>query len=79
MMIKSGYQEGLYYQQGFPAPTEALEEQLRALLRENHGVGILGGSYSYGATVDLFNGVINLVLLAVFNGISRRVSEISLW
>ena len=41
--------------------------------------GILGGSYSYGATVDLFNGVINLVLLAVFNGISRRVSEISLW
>ena len=48
MMIKSGYQEGLYYQQGFPAPTEALEEQLRALLRENHGVGILGGSYENG-------------------------------
>lgn len=48
MMIKSGYQEGLYYRQGFPAPTEALEEQLRALLRENHGVGILGGSYENG-------------------------------
>ena len=47
MMIKSGYQEGLYYQSGSPAPTDALEEQLR-LLRKNHGVGILGGSYAPG-------------------------------
>ena len=48
MMIKSGYQEGLYYQSGSLIPTDALEEQLRLLLRKNHGVGILGGSYGAG-------------------------------
>ena len=41
--------------------------------------GLLGGQYSYGAAVDLFNAAINLSLLFVFNAISRRVSEISLW
>ena len=40
---------------------------------------MLRGRYSYGATLEVCIGVINLVLLAVFNGISRRVSEISLW
>lgn len=48
MMIKSGYQEGLYYHGGSPAPTDELEEQLRLLLRKNHGVGILGGTYAPG-------------------------------
>lgn len=41
--------------------------------------GMLGGNYSYSAAVDLFNNVINILILVVFNGISRRVSNISLW
>lgn len=41
--------------------------------------GMLGGNYSYGAAVDLFNNVVNIVILVVFNGISRKVSNISLW
>lgn len=44
-MIESGYKEGLYYAEelgGFPEETE---KQIRELLSENHGVGIIGGYY----------------------------------
>lgn len=41
--------------------------------------GMLGGNYSYSAAVDLFNNVVNVIILIVFNNISCRVSDISLW
>lgn len=41
--------------------------------------GIEGGEYSFSAAVGLFNSVINFVMLIIFNQISRKVSEISLW
>ncbi len=41
--------------------------------------GMLGGNYSYSAAVDLFNNVVNIAVLILFNGISRRISNISLW
>ena len=42
-------------------------------------IGVLNTNYSLGAAVDLFNGVINLVLIVSANLLSRRLSEISLW
>ncbi len=47
-MIKSGYEEGLYREEGLSIPTQELDAQIRALLRENHGVGILGGYFEPG-------------------------------
>jgi putative aldouronate transport system permease protein len=41
--------------------------------------GLLEYNYSYSTAVDLFNTVINLVLLLTVNRISRKVSETSLW
>ena len=41
--------------------------------------GILEMSYSYSTAVGLFNSVINLILLVIFNNICRKVSESSLW
>lgn len=41
--------------------------------------GLLGQEYSFGAAVGLFNNVLNLAMLLVFNWICRRVSETSLW
>lgn len=35
--------------------------------------------YSYSSAVGLFTSLINLILLTVVNGISRKVSETSLW
>ncbi len=41
--------------------------------------GLLEMSYSYSTAVDLFNSVINFLMLVIVNRISRRVTETSLW
>lgn len=41
--------------------------------------GILASDYSYGAAVGLFNNVVNLVLLVVFNRLARKLTDTSLW
>lgn len=41
--------------------------------------GLLGGQFSYTAAIDLFNTTINLLLLILFNRISRRLTETSMY
>lgn len=41
--------------------------------------GILNSDFSFAAAVNLFNNVINIMLLVSVNWISRKVSETSLW
>lgn len=41
--------------------------------------GILQADYSYSTAVGLFNSVINFGILVLSNGISRHISETSLW
>ncbi|MFC0394897.1 ABC transporter permease [Paenibacillus mendelii] len=42
-------------------------------------IGLLGANFSFSAAVDLFNSVINLILLLTVNYFARRVSDNSLW
>ncbi|MBO4299727.1 MAG: sugar ABC transporter permease [Clostridia bacterium] len=37
------------------------------------------GDFSYATAIDLFNAVINLIMLVLVNGISRKVTDTSLW
>jgi ABC-type polysaccharide transport system, permease component len=41
--------------------------------------GIISMKYSYSAAVDLFQGVLNLTLITIFNTVSRKTADISLW
>ena len=41
--------------------------------------GLLQQDYSFGSAVDLFNNVLNFIMLITFNAICRRFSETSLW
>lgn len=41
--------------------------------------GLLSSDYSYATAVGLFTNVVNLIMLLIVNGISRRVSETSLF
>ena len=41
--------------------------------------GIISGNYSYATAIDLFTGLISLVLVYGTNLLSRKVSETSLW
>jgi putative aldouronate transport system permease protein len=42
-------------------------------------IGIISSQYSYSAAINLFNTVINLVLLITVNQASKRMTESSLW
>jgi putative aldouronate transport system permease protein len=41
--------------------------------------GLLNNNYSFSAAVGMFNNVVNLIMLLAANGISRKVSETSLF
>ena len=41
--------------------------------------GLLEYQWSYSAAVGIFNSIINFIIILVFNKISKRLTEISLW
>lgn len=41
--------------------------------------GVVGGEYSFGTAVGLFQSVINFMFIVTANRISRKISTISLW
>ncbi len=42
-------------------------------------VGLIDAQFSYSTAIGLFNTVVNIILILTVNGISRRLSETSLW
>ena len=42
-------------------------------------VGMLDAQYSYSAAVNLFNNVINIILLVTFNKLAKNLTDNSLW
>ncbi|MBQ7839396.1 MAG: sugar ABC transporter permease [Lachnospiraceae bacterium] len=42
-------------------------------------LGLLGGQFSYTTAIGLFNSVVNIIVLAMVNQISKKVNEVSLF
>lgn len=42
-------------------------------------VGILGSQFSYSTAVGLYSSVISIIIVVIFNAISRKVNDTSLW
>ena len=42
-------------------------------------MGLENFQYSYGTAVDLFNSVINILLVVMANKISKKLTDSSLW
>lgn len=41
--------------------------------------GLLEFQWSYSAAVGLFNSIINFIVIIIFNKVSKKISEVSLW
>jgi len=41
--------------------------------------GLIRGEFGYATAVGLFNSVINLTLVVIFNSIARKIGETSIW
>ena len=44
-----------------------------------YDLGMVKGQYSYSAAVGLFEHIINITMVVVFNTLSRKVTDTSLW
>lgn len=44
-----------------------------------YSAGLLKGQYSYAAAIDLFNSIINILLIVTMNWVARKTTESSLW
>lgn len=44
-----------------------------------YDVGIVGGQFSYSTAVGLYSSIISVIVVVIFNAISRKVNETSLW
>ena len=42
-------------------------------------VGLVGGQFSYSSAIGLFNVVVNFILLAIVNAVSKKVTEVGIW
>ena len=79
LLMRVGSMMSIGYERIILLYNEATYETADVMSTFVYRKGLMGGQMSYGSAVDLFNSMINLTLLFIFNGISRRVSEISLW
>ena len=79
LLMKVGSMMSIGYEKIILLYNDAVLERADVFSSFVYRYGMLGGNYSYSAAVDLFNNVINILLLVVFNAVSRKVSDISLW
>jgi len=54
-------------------------ERSRVISTYVYEIGLVAGQMSYSTAINLFNNVVNLIVLTIVNFIARKVSEVSLW
>jgi len=79
LLMKIGSMMSVGYEKIILLYNDAVLERADVFSSFVYRYGMLGGNYSYSAAVDLFNNIVNILLLVIFNNISRKVSDISLW
>ncbi len=79
LLMKMGSMMTVGYEKIILLYNDAVLERADVFSSFVYRYGMLGGNYSYSAAVDLFNNVVNIILLVIFNNLSRKISDISLW
>ena len=79
LLLRLGHILGVGFEKAFLLQNDANHDTSDVLETLVYRTGISGGNYSYGTAIGLLTSVVNLCLLFIFNGISRKISETSLW
>lgn len=79
LLLRLAHVLGVGFEKAFLLQNDANHETSDVLETFVYRTGISGGNYSYGTAIGLLTSVVNLCFLFVFNGISRKISETSLW
>ncbi len=54
-------------------------EASRVISTYVYEIGLQGGQFSYSTAIGLFNNVVNIVIIILVNGVSKRVTRVALW
>ena len=79
LILSAGSILGVGFEKVYLMKNPLNQDVAQVIATYTYEIGILNGQISYTSAIGLFNTVINAVLLAVVNTISRKVSDISLW
>ena len=79
LILRVGHLMSVNYQKIILLYSPATYETADTISTFVYRKGLIDGDYSYAAAVDLFNSVINTILLVTVNYISRKKSETSLF
>lgn len=78
-ILKVGSIMSVGYEKIILMASEQIYDVADTLSTYSYRVGIIDGRYSLSAAIGLFDSVINLILLVVFNRISKKTTETALW
>lgn len=78
-ILKVGSIMSVGYEKIILMASEQIYDVADTLSTYSYRVGIIDGRYSLSAAIGLFDSVINLIFLVVFNRISKKTTETALW
>ena len=79
LLLRLGSVMSVGYEKIILLYNEAIYETADVISTFVYRRGLKEFQYSFSAAVGLFNTIINFILIIIFNKISKKVSEVSLW
>ena len=79
LILKIGGMMSVGYEKTLLLYNETIYETSDIISTYVYRVGLMDKQYSYAAAVDLFNSLVNIILVTTANKISKKVSDTSLW
>jgi len=79
MLLKVGRMLNIDFQKALLMQTALNQDTSEIIGTYVYKTGLINAQFSYSTAINLFQTVINLVLLIVFNNISKKVANESLW
>lgn len=79
LILRLGQIMGVGYEKTILMYSPATYETADIISSYVYRVGLLDADYAYSTAINLFNSLVNLVVLLLANQVSRRVGEMSLW
>ena len=79
LLLKMGTLVSIGFEKVFLLQNTLNTETSTVLSTYVYQIGMVKGQYSYSAAVGLFQSILNIFMVVVFNALSRKVSDTSLW
>ncbi len=79
LILRLGQIMGVGYEKIILMYSPSTYETADVIASYTYRIGIIQADYSYSTAVNLFNSIINMIVLFVANTISRKVNDMSIW